>query len=80
MRSYLVVGNQTLDSPELEAVIVDRMATGPATFHIVVPATPIQSGLTWDEERRGRRDVQGPRSTHAPSSAPARADLLNADA
>jgi hypothetical protein len=26
------------------------LATGPATFHIVVPATPIQRGLTWDED------------------------------
>ena len=41
MRSFLVVGNQTLDSPELEAAIVDRMAAGPAAFHVVVPATPI---------------------------------------
>ena len=47
MRSYLVVGNQTLDSPELAEAIRDRLATGPATFHIVVPATPIQHGLTW---------------------------------
>ena len=50
MRSYLVVGNQTLDSPELEAAVADRMAAGPATFHVVVPATPIQRGLTWDED------------------------------
>jgi GABA permease len=50
MRSYLVVGNQTLDSPELEAAIADRGATGPVSFHIVVPATPIQRGLTWDED------------------------------
>jgi hypothetical protein len=50
MRSYLVVGNQTLDSPELAEAIGDRLATGAATFHIVVPATPIQRGLTWDED------------------------------
>jgi hypothetical protein len=50
MRSYLVVGNQTLDSPELEAAVADRVAAGPATFHIVVPATPNQRGLTWDED------------------------------
>jgi hypothetical protein len=50
MRSYLVVGNQTLESPELAEAIGDRLATGPATFHIVVPATPIQRGLTWDED------------------------------
>jgi hypothetical protein len=50
MRSYLVVGNQTLDSPELTAAIEERRATGPAVFHIVVPATPNQRGLTWDED------------------------------
>lgn len=50
MRSYLVVGNQTLDSPELTEAIRERMASGPARFHIVVPATPVQRGLTWDED------------------------------
>jgi hypothetical protein len=50
MRSYLVVGNQTLDSPELAEAIRERMASGPAKFHIVVPATPVQRGLTWDED------------------------------
>jgi GABA permease len=51
MRSYLVVGNQTLDSPELAEAIRERMAAGPARFHIVVPATPVQRGLTWDEDK-----------------------------
>ena len=50
MRSYLVVGNQTLDSPELAEAVRERMAAGPATFHVVVPAAPIQRGLTWDED------------------------------
>jgi len=50
MRSYLVIGNQTLDSPELAAAIRERQATGPAAFHLVVPTTPIGHGLTWDEE------------------------------
>jgi hypothetical protein len=50
MRSYLVVGSQTLDSPTLAAAIVERVAQGPATFHVVVPATPVQHGFTWDEE------------------------------
>jgi hypothetical protein len=50
MRSYLVVGNQTLDSPELAQAIAERIASGPATFHVVVPATPVQRGLTWDED------------------------------
>jgi hypothetical protein len=50
MRSYLVVGNQTLDSPELTEAIAERLAAGPSTFHVVVPATPVQRGLTWDED------------------------------
>ncbi len=50
MRSYLVVGNQTLDSPELAEAIRERTASGPCRFHIVVPATPVQRGLTWDED------------------------------
>ena len=31
MPSYLVVGNQTLDSPELAAAIDERLASEPAT-------------------------------------------------
>ena len=50
MGSYLVVGNQTLDSPELAEAIAERMASGASTFHVVVPATPVQKGLTWDED------------------------------
>lgn len=50
MRSYLVVGNETLDSPELEAAITERVAAGPSVFHVVVPATPVGGGLTWDED------------------------------
>jgi hypothetical protein len=50
MRSYLVVGNQTLDSSELAEAIAKRAASGPSTFHVVVPATPVQRGLTWDED------------------------------
>jgi hypothetical protein len=50
MRSYLVVGNQTLDSPELAKAINDRVAKGAASFHVVVPTTPIEHLFTWDEE------------------------------
>lgn len=50
MRSYLIVGNQTLDSPTLASAILERVGQGPAAFHIVVPATPIKGGLTWDED------------------------------
>jgi hypothetical protein len=54
MRSYLVVGNQTLDSQTLAVAIAERIASGPATFHVVVPATPKQRGLTWDEDEARR--------------------------
>lgn len=52
MRSYLVVGNQTLAGPELMAAIAERIAPDePTRFHVVVPATPIQDGFTWDEDK-----------------------------
>ena len=45
MRSYLVVGNQTLDSPELAEAIRERVANEPtAAFYLVVPATPAAGG------------------------------------
>ena len=50
MRSYVVVGNQTLDSPTLAKAIVERTARDPSTIHVVVPATPARRGLTWDED------------------------------
>ena len=49
MRSYLVVGNQTLDSPELTTAIAELIAAGPTDIHVVVPVTPVQKGFTWDE-------------------------------
>jgi len=51
MRSYLVVGNQTLAGPELAAALAERIAAGPSSFHVVVPATPVGGGLTWDEDQ-----------------------------
>ena len=50
MRSYLVIGNQTLAGPELAAAIAERIAAEPSQFHVVVPATPVGRGLTWDED------------------------------
>ena len=49
MRSYLVVGNQTLASPELETAIRDVVSAGATDFHVVVPVEPAQKGFTWDE-------------------------------
>jgi hypothetical protein len=51
MRSYLIVGNQTLMGPALAATIAERIAAGEAaSFHVVVPATPIEDSFTWDED------------------------------
>jgi hypothetical protein len=63
MRSYLVVGNQTLAGPELTTLIEELIAAdGETAFHVVVPATPVQRGFTWDEgearaEARRRLDA-----------------------
>lgn len=40
MPSYLVVANRTLGGPELLDAIRQRMGRGPATFWVLVPATP----------------------------------------
>ena len=55
MPSYLVVGNQTLDSPDLAEAIRERVAKEPSTFHLVVPATPV-----------GAAASPGTRTRHAP--------------
>jgi hypothetical protein len=39
MRRYLVVGNQTLGSEPLKATLKARLAEGPCSFHVVVPAS-----------------------------------------
>jgi hypothetical protein len=51
MRSYLIVGNQTLMGPELATAIAERMVPGdPPDFYVVVPATPKSGAFTWDED------------------------------
>lgn len=54
MRSYLIVANQTLASPALSAEVARRITGGRATFHVVVPLTPIVHRLTWDEDESRR--------------------------
>jgi hypothetical protein len=49
MPSYLIVANQTLASPTLAAAVAERSVIADARFHVIVPATPVQHGLTWDE-------------------------------
>jgi hypothetical protein len=72
MGRFLVVANQTLGGRYLTERIRQSMAAGPARFHVVVPATPVQDNLTWTEgeaqaiaqERlgRGAGPVPGARS------------------
>ena len=51
MRSYLIVGNQTLMSPELATAIAERIIPGdPPDIYVVVPATPQSGAFTWDED------------------------------
>ena len=49
MRTYLIIANQTLGGDALRNEIIARMADGPVSFHVVVPATPVTHKLTWDE-------------------------------
>jgi hypothetical protein len=51
MRSYLIVGNQTLMGPDLDAAIAARLEPGdPPDIHVVVPATPRPGAFTWNED------------------------------
>jgi hypothetical protein len=49
MRRYLVVGNQTLSSPELLRLLQDRSAAEPSAFHVLVPMRHVGEGLFWSE-------------------------------
>ncbi len=55
MSTYLVVANQTLPSPVLRQAVVDRLSEGSVNFYVVVPATPLGKGFTWDEEEARRQ-------------------------
>jgi hypothetical protein len=47
MRHYLVVANQTLVSEELLEIVRARAISESATFHVVVPATPVTERRVW---------------------------------
>ena len=49
MPTYLIVANQTLGGAELVDHVRERLASGPCSFHLVVPATPPKEHLTWTE-------------------------------
>lgn len=53
MRRYLVVANQTLGGERLLAELRARVAQGPSSFHLVVPAThPHEEGNHIDRHAR----------------------------
>jgi len=54
MRSYLIVANQTLNSRSLTDAIEARLADGPVRTHVVVPLSPVDRRLTWDETESRR--------------------------
>lgn len=49
MRRCLVVANQTLGGQNLLTVVRERLAEGPCSFHVLVPATPPPELLTATE-------------------------------
>jgi hypothetical protein len=54
MSTALIVANQTLPSQALADAIAERIRSGVTVFHVVVPATPVASGFTWDEDESRR--------------------------
>jgi nucleotide-binding universal stress UspA family protein len=54
MSRALIVANQTLPSTALADAIAERIRSGVTAFHVVVPATPVASGFTWDEDESRR--------------------------
>jgi hypothetical protein len=49
MRRYLVVANQTLGGEPLLRAIRACRKSGPSSFHVLVPATPVSEHGTWTE-------------------------------
>ena len=50
MRTILIIANETLASPSLADAVAERLAEGPVEFTVVVPATPVEHFLTWNED------------------------------
>jgi nucleotide-binding universal stress UspA family protein len=70
MKRYLIVANQTLGGPELQAAIRERAASGPAHFHVLVPNTPAEDHApTWAGGLGTAAGGQGGAVFIAPASA-----------
>lgn len=54
----LIVANRTAAGPELLAAVGERALDGPASFHLVVPATPHGLHRVVDPEVAGRAEAQ----------------------
>ena len=48
-RRILIVANQTAPGPHLKRMVRERMAEGPCTFMLLVPATPPPGKWTWTD-------------------------------
>ncbi|MGH2748721.1 MAG: hypothetical protein ACRDKB_12490 [Actinomycetota bacterium] len=48
-RRILIVANQTAPGPHLKQIVRRRMADGPCTFMLLVPATPPRGKWTWTD-------------------------------
>jgi hypothetical protein len=46
---YLLIANQTLDSPALRDWVARVSSSGDCRFHVVVPATRVEHRFTWTE-------------------------------
>jgi hypothetical protein len=49
VQRYLVVANQTLGGQHLAGEVRSRLAAGPASFHVLVPATTSNDQVVWTE-------------------------------
>lgn len=52
-RKILIVANQTAPGPHLKEIVAERMAQGPCTFVLLVPATPPKGTWTFTEDEVG---------------------------
>ena len=80
MNSYLILANQTLAGHALATKVQQLLAGGACRFHIVVPATRQQEGLTWTAgaaRAMARRRLENAISSFAELGAVATGDVAD---